>query len=165
MPTSERQARPGNASAVYLQQIVGELPAGLTELRVEASAEGYRFLERLTSDWDAGALRFTKPGEVLLAAYSDGTLAGIGGLTADPVLPRTLRMRRFYIRPSLRRLGIGRGLAVALLERAVRTECPITVNAASGSEPFWESLGFVADQRDGHTHLLGSARRATMTEP
>lgn len=154
MPTSQRQARPGDATPVYLQQIVGELPAGLTELRAEASAEGYRFLERLASDWDAGALRFAKPGEVLLAAYSDGTLVGIGGLTADPVLPRTLRMRRFYIRSPLRRSGIGRGLAMALIERAARTECPITVNATGGSEPFWQSLGFVADRRNGHTHLL-----------
>jgi hypothetical protein len=30
----------------------------------------------------------------------------------------------------------------------------ITVNAAAGSVPFWKSIGFTLDQRDGHTHIF-----------
>jgi GNAT superfamily N-acetyltransferase len=62
-------------------------------------------------------------------------------------------MRRFYIRPLFRRASIGRKLATALLERARDTSRLVTVNAAPASVSFWESLGFMPDMRDGHTHL------------
>jgi GNAT superfamily N-acetyltransferase len=141
-------------AAIRLEQVVKAKPSGFQTMRGEALAEGYRFLERLAADWDFGALRFTRPGEMLLAAYSDGVLAGIGGLTVDPVLSKALRMRRFYIRKAFRRHGIGQRLAAALLEPVLARGCPVTVNAAAGSAGFWDSLGFVPDKRDGHTHLL-----------
>ena len=137
-----------------LDRLVGALPTGFETMRSEALAEGYRFIERLATDWASGALRFTRRGEVLLAAYSDGVFAGIGGLTLDPAIPEALRMRRFYVRKAFRRRGVGRRLAAALLERARAHGCQVTVNAATGSAPFWESLGFVPDERDGHTHLF-----------
>ena len=80
-------------------------------------------------------------------------LAGIGGLTVEPVVPSALRMRRFYVRPAFRRSGVGRQLAMALLARAKPTQL-ITANAAPASVPFWESIGFRPDQRDWHTHIL-----------
>jgi GNAT superfamily N-acetyltransferase len=116
-------------------------------------SEGYSFIERLAADWEAHNMRFEHRGEALLAAYVTGELAGIGGLTIEPVLPGALRMRRFYIRPPFRRLGIGRKLATALLERARSTTRLVTVNAAPASVPFWETLGFTPDRRDGRTHL------------
>lgn len=31
----------------------------------------------------------------------------------------------------------------------------VTVNAAAvGSEPFWQSLGFISELRNGHTHVI-----------
>jgi GNAT superfamily N-acetyltransferase len=116
-------------------------------------AEGYLFVERLAADWEAGRMRFEREGEALLAARLTGILAGIGGLTIEPVVPGALRMRRFYVRPTFRRAGIGRKLATALLERARRISPVVTVNAAPASVSFWESLGFAPDLRDGHTHL------------
>jgi predicted N-acetyltransferase YhbS len=80
-----------------------------------------------------------------------GVLAGIGGLTLEPAIPGGLRMRRFYVRIAFRRTGVGRALAEALLEKAVSRV--ITANAAAGSEAFWETLDFVADKRDGRTHI------------
>lgn len=139
---------------VLLTPVVEELPAGFELLGAEAQAEGYRFLDRLADEWASGAMRFAGDGEALLAAHAAGELAGIGGLTRDPFIPGCLRMRRFYVRASFRRSGVGRTLATALLDRCERRIRPITVNAASGSEPFWESLGFVADARDGHSHIL-----------
>ena len=141
-------------TVIRLEEILEALPVGFDALRAEAGAEGYRFVERLAADWGSRELRFDRPGEVLLAAYAGNELAGIGGLTLDPVLPETLRMRRFYIRPRYRRSGIGRRLATALLERAAQAGRPVTVNAASGSAQFWEILAFVSDMRDGHTHVL-----------
>jgi GNAT superfamily N-acetyltransferase len=141
-------------AVIRLEPVLKALPAGFDALRAEARAEGYRFVERLAADWASGELRFDRLGEVLLAAYTGNELAAIGGLTLDPVVPETLRMRRFYVRERYRRFGIGRRLATALLERAAQAGRPVTVNAASGSAPFWEILGFVSDLRDGHTHVL-----------
>ena len=87
----------------------------------------------------------------LLAAYSSDALAGIGGLTQEPAIPGALRMRRLYVRTAYRRGGVGRALVYELLRRAAR---PITANAASGSEAFWEAFGFTPDRRDGRTHIL-----------
>jgi GNAT superfamily N-acetyltransferase len=98
-------------------------------------------------------MRFDRHGEALLAARVTGVLAGIGGLTIEPVLAGALHMRRFYVRPSFRRNGIGRKLAAALLERTWSASPLVTVNAAPASFSFWESLGFALDNRDGHTHL------------
>jgi len=123
-------------------------------VQAESRAEGYRSLERLAADWAASVTRFDRAGEALLAAYSNGVLAGIGGLTIDPVVPDALRMRRFYVRAGYRRSGIGRALATALLEHPRSAGRLVTVNAATGSTPFWESLGFAPDRRDGHTHTL-----------
>jgi GNAT superfamily N-acetyltransferase len=139
--------------APELQLVIENLPAEFDALRAEARAEGHSFVERLAADWEAHKMRFDRNGEALLAARVTGVLAGIGGLTIEPVVPGALRMRRFYVRPLFRRAGIGRKLATALLERARNTSLLVTVNAAHASISFWESLGFVPDMRDGHTHL------------
>jgi GNAT superfamily N-acetyltransferase len=112
-----------NGPAAELRLVIERLPAGLDSLREEARAEGYLFVERLAADWAARRIRFDRAGEALLAARATGVLAGIGGLTIEPVLPGTLRMRRFYVRALFRRAGIGRSLAAALLERARPTPC------------------------------------------
>jgi GNAT superfamily N-acetyltransferase len=136
-----------------LQRVIEELLAGFDALRAEARAEGYLFVERLATDWIAGTIRFDRVGEALLAARLNGVLAGIGGLTIEPVVPHALRMRRFYVRLTYRRSGIGRILVTALLERARSNSRLVTVNAGPASAVFWEALGFEPDARDGHTHV------------
>ena len=137
-----------------LEPVIGDLPAGFDTLRAEALAEGFRQVERLAAEWASRTTRFDREGEALLAARLNGILAGIGGLTIEPVVPGALRMRRFYVRPRFRRGGVGRELATALLERTGQTGRVITVNAATGSVLFWEALGFKPDLREGHTHVL-----------
>jgi GNAT superfamily N-acetyltransferase len=141
-------------NSLRLARVVDELPTGLGRLRAEARSEGHRHLERLADEWNTRAMRFDRDGEALLAARLDGSLAGIGGLTIDPAIPDALRMRRFYVAKSLRRHGIGRALAEKLLAGARALRRPVTVNAGAGSEPFWEALGFVAEPRYGHTHVI-----------
>jgi GNAT superfamily N-acetyltransferase len=136
-----------------LRLVIENLPAGFDALPEETRAEGYSFVQRLAADWEAHRIRFDRKGEALLAARVTGVLAGIGGLTIEPILPGALRMRRFYVRPLFRRAGIGRRLATALLEWARTTGLLVTVNAAPASVSSWESLGFAPDMRDGHTHL------------
>jgi len=142
-----------NDQAPLLQPVIDELPAGFDALRAEARAEGYRFVERLATDWTSGTIRFDREGEALLAARLSGVLAGIGGLTIEPVVPDAMRMRRFYVRRAYRRGGVGRKLATALLERARGAGRLVTVNAGPASTAFWEALGFALDARDGHTHI------------
>ena len=142
-----------------LEPVTGDLPAGFEMLRAEALAEGFRQVERLAADWASRTTRFDREGEVLLAARSNGVLAGIGGLTIDPVVPGALRMRRFYVRPRFRRCGVGRQRATALLEQRGQTGRLVTVNAAAASMQFWEALGFEPDMREGHTHVLNPERR------
>jgi len=148
--------RRGGVPPVRFQRVIDELPADFDTIQAEARAEGYRFLDRLAKDWASGAMRFDRPGEALLAAYSEGVLAAIGGITIDPIVPDALRMWRFYVRPAFRRTGIGGQIAQALLKRAGNAPV-VTLNAAVKNVPFWEILGFVPQARDGHTHVWRKA--------
>jgi len=136
-----------------LEAVVKHLPDGFDVLRAEARTEGHLFVERLFTDWVSRTNRFDRAGEALLAARVNGVLAGIGGITIEPVVAGAVRMRRFYIRPVFRRNRVGHQLATALLNR-VGVGRPITVNAALASFSFWESVGFIRDPRDGHTYIL-----------
>lgn len=142
-----------------LEPVIGDLPAGFDTLRAEALAEGFRQVERLAAEWVSRTTRFDREGEALFAARLNGVLAGIGGLTIEPVVPGAMRMRRFYVRTRFRRCGVGRQLATALLEQRGQTGGLITVNAAAASMQFWEALGFEPDMREGHTHVLNPERR------
>ncbi len=144
-----------------LVRIIDTLPRDFAATHAEARGEGHRHLTRLADDWASRAMRFERDGEMLLAAYLEGQLAGIGGLTVDAVTIGAFRMRRFYIRPGFRRRGIGRLLAAALIERMLPTARAVTVNAGiAGASAFWEALGFAPDPRAGHTHILHIDRRA-----
>src|SRR5215472_12884161 len=105
---------------LQLEPVVNDLPAGFDALRAEARAEGYLFVERLFTEWMSHTNRFDREGEALLAAQMNGVLAGIGGITIEPVVPGAVRMRRFYIRPVFRRNRVGHRLATALLNRVGR---------------------------------------------
>ncbi len=140
--------------AAVMVPVVDRLPPGLDVLRQDARADGHRNMDRLADDWASGVQRFDAPGEALLAAFIADELAGVGGVTADPVLPGALRMRRFYVRAEFRRHGVGWRLAETLIANV-----PACVHLAvsAGTEQaarFWEALGFMPDQRDGHTHTL-----------
>ena len=132
-----------------------DLPAGFGDLRDEARREGYTHMDRLAAEWGSGTNRFDAAGEALMAARVGGELAGVGGITRDPIDAAALRMRRFYVRPRYRGQGIGRGLAAALLAQAGGAGSRIVLNAATETAVrFWEALGFVPDRCDGHSHSL-----------
>jgi GNAT superfamily N-acetyltransferase len=142
------------AADVALVRIGAVLPDGFDALCAEARAEGYGMLDRLAHDWASGADRYAHEGEALLAAYCDGFLAGIGGLTHDPNVTDALRMRRFYVGMRFRRLGIARRLAEALLALPRGDRPLVTVNAGTPDAPaFWQALGFVRAAGGGHSHI------------
>lgn len=139
---------------IVLLPVLTELPAGFDALRSDARRDGHTNMERLAADWASGANRFAAEGEALLAAFVTGELAGVGGITIDPACPEALRLRRFYVRPGFRRRGVGRCLALALMDQARRLTNRLVLNAETElATRFWEALGFIADHRDGHTHI------------
>jgi len=139
---------------IGLERLVDALPADFATMQAEARPEGYGMIDVLAAEWASGKNRFEVDGEALFAGYTDGALAGIGGLTIDPYSPGALRMRRFYVRAAFRRRGVGKALARALLALPGVADHAVTTNAAPGSEAFWESLGFAPDRRDRQTHVL-----------
>ncbi|MBY5542789.1 GNAT family N-acetyltransferase [Rhizobium leguminosarum] len=140
---------------IDIRRIRDRLPQEIADLESEARREGHRHIARLVDEWSAGDIKFEHHGERLFGAYVDDALVGIGGMTVDPAMSGALRMRRFYIRPAMRGRGIGRMLALALLDHA-RSFCTVvTVHAGNdAAAKFWESLWFQPYGRDGYTHLL-----------
>jgi GNAT superfamily N-acetyltransferase len=130
------------------------LPQGFEVLRHAADGEAYDMLAVLAKEWADGTNRFDRPGEALVAAYDGNVLVGMGAMTHDPNIAGALRMRRFYVSSRYRRHGVGRAIAKALLDRPETAGKTITLNAPQAEAArFWEALGFVRDNRDGHTHV------------
>jgi len=100
-----------------------------------------------------------------MAATLSLELAGIGGLTIDLSQPGALRMRRFYVGAAFPPERIRRSLAENLLARALTCDRTVTVNAGAGSEPFWRSLGFVAEARNRHTHVWSKLSLSRFSRP
>ncbi|WP_245472047.1 GNAT family N-acetyltransferase [Rhizobium jaguaris] len=143
------------ASEIDIRPVFGSLPQAIHSLAIEARSEGFRFLDRLIDEWSDGRNRFDRSGECLLTAYAGDKLAGVGGVTFEPGIAGALRMRRFYIHPSMRRRGIGRMLASSLIDRARPATSLLTVYAATEDAPaFWEALGFQQACSDGYSHIL-----------
>ncbi len=134
------------------------LPDGVEALRDAARAEGFAHMDRLIDEWRGGAQRFNRAGEALFAAYWDGALAGVGGLTREPSDPDAaiLRARRLYVHPTRRKNGVARALAGALLQEALQHASCVTVNAGGAcADAFWRAMGFApCAERPGLTHIF-----------
>jgi GNAT superfamily N-acetyltransferase len=103
---------------IQLIRIIDDLPDGFPALLAEAASEGVGNMARLADRWAGGDQRFDGDGEALLGALMAGTLAGVGGLSVESAAPEPARrVRRFYVRPDIRRQGVGRALASALTRK------------------------------------------------
>lgn len=91
---------------------------------------------------------YAAPQGVLLLALVDGQVAGCGALRplADVDYPNACEMKRLYVRPSFRRLGLGRLLAQALMDRGVQagysTLLLDTLDDMEVARGLYASLGF-----------------------
>ncbi|PIB93183.1 GNAT family N-acetyltransferase [Caulobacter sp. FWC2] len=141
---------------LQLVRLFDELPDGFDDMVAEASSEGVRNMALLAVGWVKGA-RFQDDGEAILAAFQAGALAGIGALSVEPAAPKPARrLRRFYVRPAMRRRGVATALASALIHEGFDSIGLLTVNAAASpaAGPFWEAQGFVPDATGPWTHVL-----------
>jgi ribosomal protein S18 acetylase RimI-like enzyme len=86
-----------------------------------------------------------------------GVLIAIGAQTHDDYDPSPLhrRMRHFYVRPDMRRAGVGRALAQQLILDAFELAPRLHVRAThDGARAFWEALGFARVAREDRTHEM-----------
>ena len=126
----------------------------------ESRGEGFRFLGRLSDDWQSGANRFDKPHEALFTMVDGDSLLAICGLNVDPyhANPRVARLRHMYVRPFARRRGVGRDLLRRVLEHAASSSAFDRVRLRTDTTRaarFYEAMGFRRCPGDGSaTHEI-----------
>ncbi len=144
--------------SVQIARVEDELPEGFVALRAQAEAEGVRNMALLAAQWAGEDNPFRDPG-ALFAAFVEGDLAGLGGVTRQSGLNRpAMRMRRLYVAPAARRLGVGRTLAAAMIQQGLQSADQLISNARAtpAAAPFWEAMGFVrAPEGMGYSHWMG----------
>lgn len=91
---------------------------------------------------------YAAPTGHLLLAFVDGALAGCVAMRGleDVDYANACEMKRLYVRPGFRRLGLGRALAQALLDEAGRTGYSVmlldTLDEMEAAREMYASLGF-----------------------
>lgn len=144
------------ADVVTILRVVEALPHGFDVMSAEASAEGVRNMAMLKAEFGSADDPYVDPG-VLFAAFADGALAGVGGVTVQAGLAEpAMRMRRLYVRPAFRRAGVARALAGAMMQQAFQAAPLLVLNAAASAAapPFWEAMGFERVEWPEITHAL-----------
>jgi GNAT superfamily N-acetyltransferase len=130
-----------------------QLPS-IDHLVEESLSQGFRFLERLISEYHSGLNRFNLPGEALLTASVQGVIIGIGGLNRDPYFndPRVGRLRHLYVESAWRNRDVGRLLVTHLTQEARQHYQLLTLRTTTPTaDGFYQKLGFRTHPRWEHT--------------
>jgi GNAT superfamily N-acetyltransferase len=137
-------------------ETVHDLGNWAEDMAAEAASEGFRFVDRLTREWRTGENTFSGPGERLVLARVAGMAAGVCGCNSDASAPgdRTGRLRHLYVRPQLRRLGVGRALVGDLLVAARPSSLRVRLRTDTPeADQFYRALGFVPCAQSNATHI------------
>jgi len=104
---------------------------------------------------------YVAPGGLLLLALVDGAVAACGAFRPCelPEHPGACEMKRVYVRPACRHLGLGRRMATELLERAREAGYASmlldTLSHLTAARKLYASLGFTAVPRYNDNFLPG----------
>lgn len=132
------------------------LPDSFGALRAAAKAEGYDFLDRLGVRWRDGM--YLDDGDAcVLGVFEGGDLVAVGAQTADEYDPQPdhRRIRHFYVHPEMRRAGVGRALAGALIQQAFALAPRLHLRATHDlSRAFWDAMGFARVDRPDRSHEM-----------
>jgi len=124
----------------------GGLPPGIDELAARAAEEGMRLVERLIEDHRDGSNTFSKRGEGLWLTTERGRPIAVGGLNIDPYddrHPALGRIRRVYVHPEFRRIGVGRELMLQIEAYGRQYfEWFQLFTASQAASKFYEALGY-----------------------
>lgn len=101
----------------FLIQKLDELPEQIVELSLISQSEGFKFINRLISEYQYGQNCFDEVGEALYGMQYANQLIAIGGVNAT-LNKHVGRLRRFYVHPEYRRQGIGELLLRSVEEHA-----------------------------------------------
>ena len=119
---------------------------GFEVLKSESQQEGFRFLERLESEWMQNINRFNRTGEALFLMTIDSEIVGIGGINQCPYTKqphRIGRLRHFYILKKWRRQRIGFQLLDYILQEMGEHFDRIRLRTdTQGAAKFYKSYGF-----------------------
>ncbi|MFY8087505.1 MAG: GNAT family N-acetyltransferase [Rubrivivax sp.] len=136
-----------------IELLVAESPPQLDMVRslfVEYAGQlGIRLcFQGFDDDLDGLPGDYGAPGGCLLLAMVDGQPAGCVGLRprTDVDYPNACEMKRLYVKRAFRRFGLGRQLAQALMDQAVRagysTLLLDTLDDMEAARGLYASLGF-----------------------
>ncbi|MDD9265596.1 GNAT family N-acetyltransferase [Paenibacillus sp. GCM10023248] len=130
----------------------------LLRLVEESTSEGFRHLNRLVADYEAGTNKFDRDGEAFFIATIKGDIVGVCGLNQDPHAARKEagRVRRLYVLPSVRRFGIGRLLMDSVIAEAKNHYQMLVLKTDNpNADVFYQSIGFsVMDDSENDTHFV-----------
>lgn len=167
-------------SRIVVQRIESLDEALLAPLVRQSAAEGYRHLERLVEEWKSGGNRFDRENEALFVAMLADAASGVWtldpidrpnirngrartvwigvvGLNVDPCHddPRIGRVRRLWVDPAFRRMGVGRKLMERVLDHARGRFRMLVLRTTPEARLFYERLGFQPEHgAEHHTHAL-----------
>jgi GNAT superfamily N-acetyltransferase len=136
-------------------QKLTELPKDFSALEAEATREGFRFLEKLRTEWESGRNCFNQPGEVVFGVFAGEKLIAIGGLNIDTFVNEAFvgRIRHLYTSKEYRRKGLGTTLIQKLIEHGTKTFKTIRLRTdTTAAAKFYEGMGFRAINDETATH-------------
>ena len=124
------------------------------EIEQESLAEGFHMVQRLVADFQSGANRFDREGELLLGVFAYDRLIALGCLNATSTASKA-RVRRVYVLPEFRRHGVASGIIRRLVDYASTrfSELELRTTTAEGAA-FYEKIGFCRVSEEGVTHRL-----------
>ena len=128
----------------------------LSELEIDANADGQAMVSRLIREWRDGRNRFSEAGERVYVAKRGERVCGVCGVNRDPYAGDAWvgRVRRLYVSARERRTGVGRALIDRLVADASGVYAWIHLRAHEHrAAVFYEANGFerVAGNPD-YTH-------------
>lgn len=124
----------------------------LEPLVIRSEQEGFNHLRRLVSEYVAGENTFSGEGEALYIVREQEQIIGIVGLNQDPFSDHsTGRIRRLYVHPDYRHLGIGKQLVQKVTSEAKKfyNILVLYTNSEQASQ-FYLQLAF--KQEHGNPH-------------
>lgn len=134
-----------------------DLPRDIEALRAESARDGFRFIEKLKSEWQSATNRFDAPGESLIGAFQNQSLVAVCGLNIDPYAGDSAvgRLRHLYVLKIARRQGIASAMVGHLLGVAhLSFACVRLFTDTRQAAMFYEAIGFSPTVSPTASHIL-----------
>ncbi len=136
-------------------KLLTDLPDDFLILESESKIEGFRFLEKMKTEWASGKNRFNKTGEALYGIFENDKLVGIGGINIDPYLNEQSigRVRHLYILKDYRKYGLGSRLVKIILDNGSKSFLKVRLKTDTlVASKFYEKLGFEVVEGESASH-------------